>query len=781
MLQSLLLDPTPAKIFANFRRFLFGFSRLEVCLIFFSSVLLCSLIGVCVLWLVILQGYRQIFDGTFFSPIFLTSVSSEDNVKLAYDKSATHHNNVVCTSKECVLIAGFLAGNLNDKIDPCDDFYEFACGNYGLNRHLPASKPLRHTLSDMQTRLNKQVKKLLDSPITETDRKWDRLAKRYYKKCLQEEVLERNGVSAIRKLLRDLDGWPVLDGDDWREWSHSWEKQLAIVLNRTGVNAVIVELAVSHDPDNSSRSIIELDQPKWGVGSRWPYLTGPDDRMIQNYTSLMIQTAVNLGADRKIAERDMREAMEFELKLVNFSADEMVRRDPDRSNNPFQLWQLKDMFPYINFDEYIRTVFKDLVEITPNDTVIMREIEYFRGIQHVMRTTNKRTLSNYVEWRIVQVYSLFLPPTMREPFYEFKANQTGMFNSPIPERWEDCVFLSLAMLDMPVGKLYVEHYFDKERAMRKMTELTTYFKNELISQLHSVDWMDDMTKKRAIEKAKCIEYKSGFPSYIFNETWMNQNWGGEEPTDSEPLLQLTVRIKLARVADELVRLKKPVDRSIWFQSPAQVDAYYAPNLNEMIFPAGIMQFPFMSVGVPNYITYAMVGAVVGHEVSHAFDDQGGRYDKVGNLNDWWDGQTANKFYEKTECFIKQYEAVKVEEVGVHLNGRLSVGENIADNGGVKTALMAYKSWIKNTTSTEASLPGFQNFTSEQMFFLAYANVSFVLLSLRPKHYVQLIMTDVHAPSKYRAIVPLRNRIEFADAYHCAPGTPMNPVQKCAVW
>ncbi|VDO82054.1 unnamed protein product [Haemonchus placei] len=473
-----------------------------------------------------------------------------------------------------------------------------------------------------------------------------------------------------------------------------------------------------------------MDQPKWGVGSRWPYLMGPDDPMLKNYTHLMTLTAIALGADPKLAEKEMYEAMELELKLVNFSADDMVRRDPDRGNNRFQLWQLKSHFPLIDFEQYVRTVFKGLANVSPNHTVIIREIEYFTGIQHILTSTPKRVIANYVAWRLVQGFSPFLPPTAREPFYQFKANQTGMFNSPPPDRWEDCVTLSVIMMDMPVGKLFVEHFFERERAMEKMQELTTFLKGEFIKQLHVLDWMDESTRRRAVEKAGMIEYKNGFPEVLFNDTWMDEHWG-------------------------IVRFCSS------------------------IFPAGIMQFPFLTLGVPNYITYGMVGAVIGHEVSHAFDDQGGRYDELGNLNDWWDTETAEKFTEKTRCFVRQYSSVKVAEAGIHLNGQLSLGENIADNGGVKTAFNAYKAWRSNTSMEEPALPGFQNFTSEQMFFLAYANNWCSVV--RPKHYVQIIMTDVHAPSKYRATIPLQNRIEFAQAFNCARGTPMNPEKKCQVW
>ncbi|GMT11384.1 hypothetical protein PFISCL1PPCAC_2681, partial [Pristionchus fissidentatus] len=749
------------------------FSRLEVCLLLLVLLLLFSLGATLTFWLLYLQGYKTFSDG---KPLYPPPTSFGGGEEAA-DPSAKNHGSRVCTSRECTVLAAFLAENLNDKVDPCDDFYEYACGNYGLNRNLAANKPLRHTISDVQARLNKQVRSLLDSPPTPKDKMWDRLAKGYYNKCEDEDTLEKHGGAAMLDVLKWVGGWPTVEGDTWKEWPHGWEKQLAVVMNKTGVNAVLLELAVTHDPSNSSRSIIELDQPKWGVGSRWPYLMGPDDPMIQNYTSLMIATAVSMGAPQERAERDMREAMELELKLVNFSAEEMVRRDPERGNNRFQLWELRNHFPLIKIDEYVRSVFDGLVHLSDNETIIIRETEYFKGIQHILKDASKRVLANYISWRIVQGFSPFLPPTAREPFYQFKANQTGMFNSPPPDRWEDCVTLSVIMMDMPVGKLFVEHFFDRVRAMTKMNELTLYLKTEFIKQLHVLDWMDDETRERAISKANAIEYKSGYPEVLFDDEWMKKQWGIPFRPD-EPLLHLTIRIKLVRYAEELLRLSEPLDRSTWYQSPAQVDAYYAPNSNEMIFPAGIMQFPFLTIGVPNYITYGMVGAVIGHEVSHAFDDQGGRYDELGNLKEWWDAETDRKFQEKNKCFVHQYESVRVEEANVHLNGQLSLGENIADNGGVKTAFNAYRAWAANATDNEPALPGFQNMTSNQMFFLAYANNWCSVV--RAKHYVQLIMTDVHAPSKYRAIIPLRNRPEFARAFNCPKNSPMNPDKKCQV-
>ncbi|CEF63708.1 Phosphate-regulating neutral endopeptidase [Strongyloides ratti] len=734
----------------------FGFlTRCECFLLISCFLLVLLLLSVSLFWLVLLHGYRLFTDG--FNPWATSSQIFKQN--MSFDITAVHHHKAVCTSKDCVSIAAFLSSNLNPKIDPCDDFYEFACGNYHLNQELPLNKPIRHTIFDVQSKLQRQLKRMLEEPIKPSDKSWDRLTKKFYMKCNDEISMTKNN-------------------DNWEEWPHTWEYQLGDALNKTGLNAAIIEITVSQDPKDSDVHVIEIDQPKWGMGVRWPYIPGHQG-MLANYTELLIQVAVNMGATREKAEKDMKEVLEFEMQLVNFSVDEMTRREPQRANNRFQLWQIEQMYPNIKMGDYIKRVFTGICDITPNETLIIREVSYLKGIQFVMSNTPKRVIANYLGFRFIHSYKAFLSIHDREPFYIFRKNQTEMTTMIPTERWDECVSYTSQVLDMPLGKMFVEQFFVRDYAMNKMNELTGYLKESFLRELLNADWMDSKTKERALNKAENIEYKIGYPETLFNDTWMQQYWGDKIPSDREPILQLTIRIKNKRNLDELRRLKKPVDRSLWYQGPAQVDAFYAPNLNEMIFPAGIMQFPFLTPGVPNYITYGMVGAVIGHEVSHAFDDQGGRYDEKGNLHNWWDIETINKFYTKADCFIKQYDSIKIEEVGINLNGRLSLGENIADNSGLKTAYEAYSLWLSNSSSSEPALPGLQNFSSEQLFFLAYANNWCSMV--RSQHYFQLIMTDPHAPGKYRAIIPLQNRPEFAKAYNCPSGSPMNPYKKCSVW
>uniref|UniRef100_A0A914YNY2 Peptidase M13 N-terminal domain-containing protein n=1 Tax=Panagrolaimus superbus TaxID=310955 RepID=A0A914YNY2_9BILA len=466
-----------------------SFSRLEVSLITISSILFALLSGICTFWLFYLDGYHIFEEGISSwkqrNPLFF----SPSNKSIGYDPLAYNHNRLICTSRECANIAAFFATNLNEKV--CDYFFLY----------------FRHTIIDTQTLLHKQIKQILEAPIAKADKPWDKLAKDYYAKCLNEDALVLDGKTSIRTLLRKIGGWPVLEGNKWNEFEVGWEEYTAIVLNKTGVTAILFELTVSHDPNNSSKTVLEMDQPKFGIGSRWPYTGGINDSMVRNYTELMIQTAIRLGANETTVRAEMLEAVELEIKLVDYSSDETIRRDPDRSNNPYQLWQLKQHFPYIDFEAFVERVFDGIVNISQNDTIIIREMDYFKSIQHVLKSSSKRAIANYVGWRIVQGFSPFLPPRDREPFYEFKANQTGLFNVPVPERWEDCATLSIMLLDMPVGKLFVQNFFDEKFAMPKMTEMTTYLKKTFIAELEDLDWMDSATKERAIKKANAIQYK----------------------------------------------------------------------------------------------------------------------------------------------------------------------------------------------------------------------------------------------------------------------------------
>uniref|UniRef100_A0AC35TKT4 Neprilysin n=1 Tax=Rhabditophanes sp. KR3021 TaxID=114890 RepID=A0AC35TKT4_9BILA len=666
---------------------------------------------------------------------------------------------------------------MNPKVDPCDDFYEFACGNYPLNHDFPLNKPLTHTIYDAEAKLQRQLKTLLESPIVPTDKSWDRLVKKFYGKCIDENTLKKTAKESFISVLDEIGGWPMIQ-QNWIEWSHTWEYQLGDVLNKTGVNAIVLEIAVSQDPRNSESSIIEIDQPKWGMGVRWPYVSG-NTAMLANYSQLMIETAMNFGCSLEKAEKEVKEIVDFELQLVNFSTDDMFRRNPDHNVLRYQLWESDNLYKNIKLGDYIKRVFTGIADITPNETIIVREQQYLKGIQFVMSNTPKRVISNYIGWRVIHAYKPFLSVNERKPFEIFRMNQTEMTSIMKLQRWDECTTYTSALLDMPVGKMFVENFFARDFAMDKMHEMTSYLKSAFMTELKNADWMDSITKERALKKAEMITYKLGYPETLFNDTWMQEYWGDKVPSDKEPILQLIIRIKGKRNIKELRRLKLPVDKSIWYQGPAQVDAFYAPNMNEMIFPAGIMQFPFLTTGAPNYINFGFSGAIIGHEVSHAFDDQGGRYDEKGNFYNWWDLETINKFYTKADCFIKQYDDIRIDEANINLNGRLSLGENLADNSGLKAAYSAYHLWMTNTSISELALPGLQEYTTDQLFFVSYAN-NWCSMTM-PQHYKHLIMTDVHAPGKYRANTPLQNRPEFSKAYNCPLGSRMNPYKKCSVW
>ncbi|CAD5231734.1 unnamed protein product [Bursaphelenchus xylophilus] len=750
-------------------------TRLEIFLLSCLTILVLVFLSTCALWFFVLGGRNVFRHKTWNTFLQMDEIQSS----WAFDKSAIHSERRICTSRECTKMASLFISNMNERVDPCDDFYEFACGNYATERELGANRPMRHTIIDAQSYLNKQIAHVLRKDIKDTEKPWDRMTKTYFAKCMDESEIERTGKESILGLLDKIGGWPVLQ-KSWTEYNSSHEVYLARVMNLTSISSIFFELTVSHNPKNSSETIIELDQPKFGLGSRWPYLEGLNNPTIKNYTHLITETAVLLGAEISRAEKEMKEIVDLECKLALISSDDADRGDPDRGNNPYTIKHLKLAFPELDFAGFMKVVLDGYADVLDSDTVIIREVSYMKRAQNLLKLTPKRVIANYISWRIVQGITPLLPNKLRQLFYEFKANQTGMVHMAPEDRWVDCVNLAVILFDIPVGKLFVDNYFDEKFAIPKVKEMTDYFKSTFIKQLYELNWMDEATKQKAIKKSHMIQYKLGYPPEMYNDTWMNLNWNLTPTSIKETVLEFTIRVKRKRLVDELMKYKRPVDRDFWYQSPAQVDAFYAPNLNEMIFPAGILQYPFLESNVPNYVTFAMVGAVISHELTHAFCSQGSRYDEFGNLNDWWDMETAGKYFDKADCFVKQYEDEKIPELnGQRLNGRLSLGENIADNGGVKTAFRAYSAWKSETEKTEPALPGLQNFTNEQLFFIAYANNWCSMV--HPDYAGQLLTGDVHAPARLRAVIPLRNRAEFSRVYKCPLGSRMNPQQKCSLW
>ncbi|RWS12030.1 endothelin-converting enzyme 2-like protein [Dinothrombium tinctorium] len=339
--------------------------------------------------------------------------------------------------------------------------------------------------------------------------------------------------------------------------------------------------------------------------------------------------------------------------------------------------------------------------------------------------------------------------------------------------WRYCVSDTNNVMGFALGAMFVQNVFHGDS--KPMAELMiAEIKSAFIENLPNLKWMDAETRKLAKEKADAITDMIGFPDFILNPEKLDEKYEGLNFAEDE-YFENNVKFNMFSLKKNIKKIGKPANRSEWEMTPPTVNAYYTPTKNQIVFPAGILQAPFYDVNYPKSLNFGAMGVVMGHELTHAFDDQGREYDKSGNLHHWWKNSTIKNFEERIKCFIDQYNAYEVN--GDHINGKQTLGENIADNGGLKAAFHAFEGWMK-THPVELPLPGL-NLTNRQLFFIGFAQVWCSVTT--PEALKLQILNDPHSPAQFRVIGTVSNSYEFAKEFNCKPGSPMNPVKKCEVW
>lgn len=346
----------------------------------------------------------------------------------------------------------------------------------------------------------------------------------------------------------------------------------------------------------------------------------------------------------------------------------------------------------------------------------------------------------------------------------------------MPARWKFCIAYVNGNLGMSVGSLFVREYFDGQ-SKQDMLYLTAEIQAQFQALVTEVAWLSEATKETARNKLNAMIHNIGYPDLVLNDTELHAEIRDLEYSEDQ-FFENLLRNLNSRTIKEMSMLSQTVNRCIWTTTPAVVNAYYSRNRNQIMFPAGILQPPFYHKFFPKALNFGGIGVVIGHEITHGFDDKGKQFDEKGNINQWWDSASSDSFREKAMCIINQYSQFLVTEVGTTLNGLNTQGENIADNGGIKQAHRAYTKWVAEQ-GEEQPLPGLPDLRPDQLFFLNFAQVW--CGTSRPEALQSKLKTAVHAPGKYRVLGTLANSEEFAEAFQCSPGSPMNPVKKCQVW
>ncbi|ESO88296.1 hypothetical protein LOTGIDRAFT_126394, partial [Lottia gigantea] len=521
--------------------------------------------------------------------------------------------------------------------------------------------------------------------------------------------------------------------------------------------------------------VLQLDQAYLGMPQKY-FFKERNDTMIMAYENLAFQVATMLGADKTVAEQDMKDIVDFEILLANISVPSEERRDSEKLYNKMTFAQLAQNYSEFDWLGYINSIMsspKIQIDITEDEEIINYSPPYFDKLFSLLNNTPKRTIVNYCVWGIVRNRISSLGKAFRDLNLEYSKVFTG--TSTEPARWKQCIGAAWIVGDV-LGKMFVKEAFD-EAAKADVLKLIGNLKLSFEEQLVSNNWMDEPTSKAAKEKLDAMNKKIGYDEKILNDTYLMKL--SENYTVSEDgYFMNIINFMQEANAEHFRELRKPIDKTKWFMLPPTVNAYYSPTNNEIVFPGGILQPPFYHKNFLKAINYGGIGVVIGHEITHGFDDRGRQYDKTGSLRQWWSDDVVEVFKTRAQCVIEQYGNFTVEEAELQINGINTLGENIADNGAVTQSFKAYRKWVAQKRKEEPKLPGL-DFSPNQLFFINFAQVW--CANMRKQNAIGRVLSGVHSPSKYRVIGTLQNSPDFAKTFGCPVSSYMNPEKKCKVW
>ncbi|XGW10613.1 hypothetical protein V3C99_012258 [Haemonchus contortus] len=683
------------------------------------------------------------------------------------------------------LASEMLLKSINFSVDPCMDFFEFTCGNWIVANPIPNHESTYTQLEKLTGKVQEQMRGLFESSDMFPSRSMNAL-KLMYQKCMDKKELNKIGSRRLLQIIRIYGVWPMIEGDDKFRVEDFDLTSLMIHLTKVRELHVFVANYPYFDNKNVSRRLIYFDQANLGLGesTRDYYLDRVKyGKKIEAYRELLIDVIklINEYDDRpnkneKIAQ-DVDEIIDFETKIAKIMVAGEDRRDNFKCYNLRHLSDMQKLMPMIDWSRYFHSILPLSVhEYIANDpNVLIIEIDYMKRITELLQSTDPRIITNYVFTRFTCLWEEELGERFDDVVQKFHLSMYGR-KQKIP-RWKVCTSSTMKRLQYATGAIYVSKVYDKASknvTLDMVDDLIEAFNEMLVEN----DWMDNSTKNAASEKAKRMLKHVAYPDFILDSKKLDSFYEGLSVDETDSYSQMIEKLWRWEIEFYYKRLTEPVDRNEYDFNPAEVHAYHAFQFNTIQILAAILQPPFFHATFPRALNYGGIGAVIGHEITHGFDDQGQQFDAVGNLRDWWNAEMKMKFLERARCIIDQYRKIEVPGTGLKVNGRLTQGENIADHGGVKQAFRAYKKYVKKH-GQEMRIKGLEEYNNEQMFFIGYASI-WCGHSTKDA-LIKKILTDSHSPNPYRVNLVLANQPEFAEAFKCAVGTPMNPRERCNVW
>ncbi|NP_001296678.1 endothelin-converting enzyme 1-like [Hydra vulgaris] len=681
----------------------------------------------------------------------------------------------VCNTKECVQIASKIIDVMDSEVDPCKDFYEYACGGWLKSVPVPDSRTRYSRFDELAEQNSEVLKQILNQLISKETKSVTPILDKaavFYKSCTNTKLIEQIGDLPMKKLVKDMGSWPVTD-ESFDE--SKWDSLEALTTVHKNISiAPVLQVYVAADIKNSSQNIIVFDQSGISLAKE-SYLKNSTFHIghREAYLKYMKSIAKQMGAN-ETGLKYMNDVMEFETQLANITMSVLDRRNYHSIYESMTLEEFSNRteIPLSWLLRFVNNIFKENnLLVLPSERIVSFSTQFIGKAYKLFNELPKKTQSSYIIWQAVNVMAPLVLGKYQEIFDEYQLEAYSLTDRP--PRWEVCISSTLRYFGYALGRPFVEKVYDKT-AKTMSTEIIQAIKQVFIDNLETMDWMDAKTKAYAKKKAERIIENIGYPSFILNNTALELEYHGLSIKEDEHFNNYMECRKYDNLKNYFKR-GKPVDKSEWSILPTTVNAYYAPTENKIGFPAGILQWPYYDKRAPRAVSYGAIGMVVGHEISHGFDDQGKDFTVEGNFDTWWTKESTDAFKSRSQCFSEQYS--KFEMFDRHMNGKQTLGEDLADNGGLRQSLQAYQLW-KEQHNEEQKLPGL-NLTSEQLYFLAFAQVW--CTNYRESSAINQIESGVHSLSRFRVIGTLQNNQEFSKAYKCPEGSIMNPKKKCRVW
>ncbi|CAG7836817.1 unnamed protein product [Allacma fusca] len=670
----------------------------------------------------------------------------------------------ICMSPECVITAERVMNSMDSTQNPCEDFFAFSCGGWMAKNPIPESSTNWDQFDVLREKMNREIKSLLETEPIPTDPQPVLLAQKLYTMCLAQDNRENH--TQMRNLVEKVVG----NGE-----FHSLNDlgtTLGRIRRETNGN-FIISMYVFFDEKQPTENTIYIDQQTFGVAI--PYLLDTSPNVFVTAYETLIQDLWPLVyPEESNSTQIASELLAFERELAQIATRMENRRNRTALYNPIDLKDLQDILPnQSNWREYFEQIFSEteLVIDWNNLTIIVKDTAYFEGLSSVLVKFDYRIIRNYLKWRIIFQFGNAVSAQFQQRIFQYLKVTSGVQYPP--PRYKVCSEWVNRHMGWAVSYRYVRTNF-RTNFKDEVDSIVKDIRKGFYEILQESDWIREDTKTLAHRKAQAMSAFIAYPKWLLdNREALNQEFQGllTENLNSNHFDNF-VKVYKWVSSKSLRELDKEKDYSKWISYSTVVNAFYSASYNAIAFPAGILQIPFYGYPLQS-MNYGGIGAVIGHEITHAFDDEGAQSDEKGRLRNWWDPETLEKYSAKARCFVYQYGNYTVPELDhMPLNGINTQGENIADNGGLRQAFRGYKAYVKRH-GQEQRLPGL-NFTPDQLFFIGFAQS--LCGSYRIKNLQQQILTSRHSPWKFQVKGSVANSVDFALTWKC----PI-PVYPCQIW